>query len=92
MLNPTKNRQTSVLFFFFFFFFFFCNIQFPKLCFAYSLVQWNWFSDVTGCTWVICIHCDVREPISLHQAVHVQVQTLQNTANLYVRPVFVYLK
>ena len=22
---------------------------------AYSLVQWNWFSDVTGCTWVTCI-------------------------------------
>ena len=21
----------------------------------YSLVQWNWFSDVTGCTWVTCI-------------------------------------
>ena len=23
--------------------------------FVYSLVQWNWFSDVTGCTWVTCI-------------------------------------
>ena len=34
----------------------------------YSLVQWNWFSVVTGCTWVTCI-TDVREPISLHQAV-----------------------
>ena len=22
---------------------------------AYSLVQWNWFSDVTGCTWISCI-------------------------------------
>ena len=21
----------------------------------YCLVQWNWFSDVTGCTWVTCI-------------------------------------
>ena len=21
----------------------------------YSLVQWNWFSDITGCTWVTCI-------------------------------------
>ena len=34
----------------------------------YSLVQWNWFSVVTRCTWVSCIN-DVREPISLHQAV-----------------------
>ena len=22
---------------------------------AYSLVQWNWFSDVTWCTWATCI-------------------------------------
>ena len=22
----------------------------------YSLVQWNWFSDITECTWVTCIH------------------------------------
>ena len=28
----------------------------------YSVVQWNWFSVVTGCTWVACIS-DVREPI-----------------------------
>ena len=37
----------------------------------HSLVQWNWFSVVhwTGCTWVTCIS-DVREPISLHQAVY----------------------
>ena len=34
----------------------------------YSLVQWNWFSVVTGCTWVTCIS-DVREPTSLHHAV-----------------------
>ena len=34
----------------------------------YSLMQWNWFSDVTGCTWITCIS-DVREPTSLHQAV-----------------------
>ena len=41
----------------------------PILCTTlYSLVQWNWFSAVTGCTWVTCIS-DVREPISLHQAV-----------------------
>ena len=39
-----------------------CNIW------LYSLVQWNWFPAVTGCTWVTCIS-DVREPISLHQAV-----------------------
>ena len=31
-------------------------------------MQWNWFSVVTGCTWVTCIS-DIREPISLHQAV-----------------------
>ena len=37
-------------------------------CNMYSLVQVNWFSVVTGCTWVTCIS-DVREPISLHQAV-----------------------
>ena len=36
---------------------------------VYSLVQWNWFSVVTGCTWVACIS-DMRKPISLHQAVH----------------------
>ena len=37
---------------------------------TYSLVQWNWFSVVTGCTWVTCIS-DVRGPISLHHwAVH----------------------
>ena len=35
----------------------------------YSLVQWNCFSLVSGCTWVSCIN-DVREPISLHQAVY----------------------
>ena len=35
---------------------------------VHSLVQWNWFSVVTGCTWVTCIS-DVREPISLHQSV-----------------------
>ena len=40
------------------------NIQILK----YSLVQRNWFSVVAGCTWVTCIS-DVREPISLHQAV-----------------------
>ena len=41
-----------------------------KLCApVYSLVQWNWFSGVIKCTWVTCIS-DVREPISLHQAVH----------------------
>ena len=34
----------------------------------YSLVQWNWFSVVTRCTWVTCIS-DVTGPISLHQAV-----------------------
>ena len=34
----------------------------------YSLMQWNWFFVVTGCTWVTCIG-DVRGPISLHQAV-----------------------
>ena len=26
----------------------------------YSLVQWNWFSNVTGCTWVTCIQCCQR--------------------------------
>ena len=36
---------------------------------VYSLVQWNWFSVVTGCTWIARIS-DVREPISLCQAVH----------------------
>ena len=38
----------------------------------YSLVQWNWLSAVTECTWVACIQSrssDVREPISLHQSV-----------------------
>ena len=35
----------------------------------YSLVQWNWFSVVTESTWVTCTS-DVREPISLHHAVH----------------------
>ena len=39
------------------------------LFFKYSLVQWNWFSVVTECSWVTCIS-DVRGPISLHQAVH----------------------
>ena len=34
----------------------------------YSLVQWNWFSDVTG--WPeVPAYSDDREPISLHQAV-----------------------
>ena len=33
---------------------------------GYSLVQWNWFSGVTGCTWISSY---AREPISLHQTV-----------------------
>ena len=33
-----------------------------------SLVEWNLFSVVPGCTRVTCIS-DIREPISLHQAV-----------------------
>ena len=28
--------------------------MYAHLC-MYSLEQWNWFSDVTGCTWVTCI-------------------------------------
>ena len=36
--------------------------------YVHSLVQWNRFSDVTRCTWITFIS-DVREPISLHQAV-----------------------
>ena len=35
----------------------------------YILVQWNWFSDVSGCMNSGASN-DVREPISLHQAVH----------------------
>ena len=41
-----------------------CSISMGK----YSPVQWNWFLVVSGCIWVTCIS-DVREPISLHQAV-----------------------
>ena len=37
--------------------------------YAYSLVQWNWFSAVTGCTWVTW-SSDVREPISQQQSVY----------------------
>ena len=36
----------------------------------HSLLQWNWFYDVTGCTWY---SSDVREPISLHQALYLRV-------------------
>ena len=36
------------------------------------LVQWNWFTDVTGCTCRFHASCDVRESISLHQAVLIQ--------------------
>ena len=46
-----------------------------------SLVQWNWFSVVTGCTWVTGIS-DVREPISLHQAVCACWQHKLNSAQL----------
>ena len=47
---------------------------------VYSVVQWNWSSVVTGCTWVTCIS-DIREPISLYQAVHaIQVQLTDTTA------------
>ena len=43
----------------------------------YSLVQWNWFSEVTeACT--SGASSDVREPISLHQAVHVEMINLQS--------------
>ena len=28
--------------------------------FMYSLVQWNWFSDVAGCTWLTCIQWHQR--------------------------------
>ena len=45
----------------------------------YSLVPpWNWFSDVTGCTWITCTS-DIREPIPLHQAVP-QAQVYLRTA------------
>ena len=44
--------------------------------YMYSLVQWKWFSVVTRCTWVTCMS-DVREPISLHQAVHTAIQYQQ---------------
>ena len=27
---------------------------------SYSLVLWNWFSDVTGCTWITCIQWGQR--------------------------------
>ena len=40
----------------------------PTEC-KYGLMQWNWFS---GCTWVTCMS-DVREAISLHQAVLIRV-------------------
>ena len=30
----------------------------------YSLVQWNWFSDITGCTWVI--HAPVTSENQFH--------------------------
>ena len=32
----------------------FCKARVTSL-FKCSLVQWNWFSDVTGCTWLTCI-------------------------------------
>ena len=35
---------------------------------VYSLVQWNWFSEITGCTWVRS-SSDIKKPILLHQAV-----------------------
>ena len=28
----------------------------------YSLEQWNWFSDITGCTWVTRTQCSVAKP------------------------------
>ena len=59
----------------------FCLLQ-PYLVWKYSLVQWNWSSVVTGCTWVTCIS-DVREPISLHQAVFVLLIT-KNKAEKFV--------
>ena len=52
------------------------TVNFQKQCFTlssllwqYSLVQWNWSSEVTERTWFTCIS-DIREPISLHQTVH----------------------
>ena len=34
---------------------YFTSVVGPSTGCAHSLVQWNWFSDVTGCTWVTCI-------------------------------------
>ena len=31
------------------------NLSMIKTNKQYSVVQWNWFSNVTGCTWVTCI-------------------------------------
>ena len=43
----------------------------------YSLVQWNWFSDITDkCN--SGASSDHREPISLHQAVHTKWQSSKN--------------
>ena len=45
------------------------NIKYCKTISLYSLVQWNWFSDVTdACNSGASI--DHREPTSLHQDVH----------------------
>ena len=52
------------------------------LCVMYSLVQWNWFSDVTDA----CnsgASSDHRGPISLHQAVHGIVQEDTCCQNIY---------
>ena len=43
----------------------------------YSLVQWNWFSGVTGCMQQPQLQWRVREPISLHQAVY-EIKLLTN--------------
>ena len=36
------------------------NSSKEHFCTKYSLVQWNWFSDVTWCTWVACIQWRLR--------------------------------
>ena len=42
---------------------------------VYSRVQWNWFSGVTECTYRLHASSDIRQRISLHQAVHSTVLT-----------------
>ena len=52
---------------------------------VYSLVQWNWFSGVTGCMKFRCIQWrQARETISLQQAVQVSLVASERVMDIHV--------